>query len=193
VPSRKPYLTTGDIANQIGVTRTTVLHWIKAGKLHAALMTPGGHYRVSPKDLEDFMNGHSADPTRSAPRHKILVVDDDPAILDIVVRALRPVMPNAMFETASDGVDAGMKLLRFRPDLLILDLFLPGIDGFEVCRLVRGDPELKGVAILCVTGYNQPGMRERAQEAGANECLFKPLDMGMLRERARTLLGMAAE
>lgn len=184
----KRLLTTGDVAKRAGVTRTAVLHWIKSGKLQPALTTPGGHYRVGEEEVERFLQGYGGARSPAPTQQRILVVDDDPTILDIVVRALQPALPNVAFETASDGVDAGMKLLRFAPDLLILDLLLPGIDGFEVCRLVRGDPELKSMAILCITGYNRPGMYEEAIAAGADDCLFKPLDMTALRERAQQLL-----
>lgn len=187
MPKSKQLLTTGDVARQTGVTRTTVLHWIKSGKLRAAFTTAGGHYRISEADLQQFLIQRGA-PEDDKRRQRILVVDDEQAILDLVVRALRPVLPNCSFETAADGVDAGLKLLRFAPDLLVLDLLLPGVDGFEVCRLVRGDPELRDTAILCITGHNEPGIRELAIAAGADECLLKPLDIQALRQHVLQLL-----
>ncbi len=187
MPNSKELLTTGDVATRAGVTRTTVLHWIKSGKLRAAFTTAGGHYRISEADLQHFLRERGA-PKEDARKQRILVVDDEEAILDLVVRALRPVLPDCSFKTAADGVDAGLKLLRFAPDLLILDLLLPGVDGFEVCRLVRGDPELRGTAILCITGHTEPGIRELAIAAGADECLLKPLDIQVLRQHVQRLL-----
>lgn len=188
----KRFLTTGDVAKLTGVTRTTVLHWIKSGKLRAALTTAGGHYRIAEADLAEFLKERGA-PPQAQRKQRILVVDDDPAILDLVVRILRPVFPNCTFETAADGVDAGLKLLRFAPDLLILDLLLPGVDGFEVCRLVRSDPDLRDTAILCITGHTEPGVRELAMSAGADECLLKPLEVEVLRHHVRQLLGRLSE
>jgi len=184
---RGELLSTGEVASRVGVTRTTVLHWIKSGKLPAAFTTAGGHYRITEADLTRFLSErHSAN--EGGIRNVILIVDDEPAILDVVQRALRPSFPGWRIETASDGVDAGMKLLRLTPALLVLDLMLPGIDGFEVCRLVRSDPQLRKTAILCITGYKHPGVYEQALEAGADDCLFKPLDLQTLRQKAQELI-----
>lgn len=180
-------LSTGDVAARAGVTRTTVLHWIKSGKLRAALTTAGGHYRIAEPDLARFLADRPG-PEQPVASKVILVVDDEPAILEIVRRALQPVFPGWRIETASDGVEAGMKLLRFTPTLLVLDLMLPGIDGFEVCRLVRSDPQLRNMAILCITGYRHPGVYDQAIEAGADECLFKPLETTALRQKAQGLV-----
>lgn len=180
-------LSTGEVASRAGVTRTTVLHWIKSGKLRAAHTTAGGHYRIAEADLARFLaERHGTDRVRY--KDAILIVDDEPTILEIVQRTLRPAFPGWRIETASDGVDAGMKLLRLTPSLLVLDLMLPGIDGFEVCRLVRSDPQLRGIAILCITGYKHPGIYDQAMQAGADECLFKPLDAQTLRQKALELV-----
>lgn len=183
-------LSTGEVASRAGVTRTTVLHWIKSGKLPAAFTTAGGHYRIKEADLARFLAERHG-PNERGSRNIILIVDDEPPILDIVQRALRPIFPGWRIETASDGVDAGMKLLRLTPALLVLDLMLPGIDGFEVCRLVRSDPQLRKTAILCITGYKHPGVYDQALEAGADECLFKPLDIQTLRQKAQELTARA--
>ena len=188
LPKKQGFLTTGDVAKRAGVTRTTVLHWIKGGKLHASLTTAGGHYRISEVDLQRFFAENRDRQGLGRAKSPILVVDDDPSIRDMLVLALKPVFPDRDIQTASDGVDAGMKLLRFAPGLLVLDLMLPGVDGFEVCRLVRSDPELHSISILCITGYNEPHIYEKAMRAGANDCLFKPLEVETLRKRARELL-----
>lgn len=184
---RGELLSTGEVASRAGVTRTTVLHWIKSGKLRAAFTTAGGHYRIAEPDFQRFLSEHYG-PEARGPKNVILIVDDEPTILEIVQHALRPAFPGWRIETASDGVDAGMKLLRLTPALLVLDLMLPGIDGFEVCRLVRSDPQLRDMAILCITGYKHPGIYDQAIEAGADECLFKPLEAQTLRQKAQELV-----
>lgn len=151
------------------------------------LTTAGGHYRIAEPDLTRFLAERQRT-DRARLKDVILIVDDEPTILEIVQHALRPAFPGWRIETASDGVNAGMKLLRLMPSLLVLDLMLPGIDGFEVCRLVRSDPQLRDVAILCITGYKHPGVYDQAIEAGADECLFKPLDAQTLRKKALELV-----
>ncbi len=164
-----------------------MLHWIKSGKLRPALTTAGGHYRIAEPDLARFLAERHG-PEEPGASKVILIVDDEPAIVEVVLRVLEPAFPGWRIETASDGVEAGMKLLRFTPALLVLDLMLPGIDGFEVCRLVRSDPQLRNTAILCITGYRHPGVYDQAIEAGADECLFKPLDSKALRQKAQELV-----
>lgn len=193
MPEKQNLLSTGEVAKRAGVTRTAVLHWIKSGRLRATLTTAGGHNRVSEADLERFFTQRDDRRSTTHTPKCILVVDDEPAVRGVLVHMLRHAFPDWSVETASDGVDAGMKLLRLTPQLLILDLMLPGIDGFEVCRLVRGDPELRSTSILCITGYTHPGIQEQAMQAGADDCLFKPLELETLRKRVRELLERHAD
>ncbi|MBV8804733.1 MAG: response regulator, partial [Sinobacteraceae bacterium] len=72
--------------------------------------------------------------------------------------------------------EAGLKVESFRPHALVLDLMMPGIDGFEVCRLLRARPTLNHVRIVAITGLHSPENVERIMTAGADACLPKPLD-----------------
>ena len=91
-------------------------------------------------------------------------------------------------EVASDGFEAGVKVESFRPHAQVLDLMMPGIDGFEVCRRLRARPTLNHIRIVAVTGFPSQENIDRILAAGADACLPKPLDA----ERLLTELGLAA-
>jgi CheY-like chemotaxis protein len=82
---------------------------------------------------------------------------------------------------AHDGLSAVTAVPEFHPDVVLLDIGLPGIDGYEVARRLRRRPELGGLLIVAVTGYGQDGDRQRAREAGCDHHLVKPVDLEVLR------------
>jgi CheY-like chemotaxis protein len=92
-------------------------------------------------------------------------------------------------EIARDGFEAGVKVESFRPHALLLDLMMPGMDGFEVCRRLRARPTLNHVRIVAMTGFPSPENVERIMTAGADACLPKPLDP----ERLLAELGLASD
>lgn len=183
-------LTTGDVARYCQISPVTVFRWIRSGKLQAHT-TPGGHYRIRRSDFRDFLisNGMPVEEAFFSERdHKrILIVDDEPNTLQVITRALRE--GSYELDTATNGFEAGIKLSDFGPDLLILDLMMPRVDGFEVCELVRSNPAYQNVRILIVTGYGSEENIARALEAGANDYLKKPLNIHELRQKVETLLG----
>lgn len=169
--------TTGEIARQCQVTSMTVLNWIKNGRLRAH-QTPGGHYRVREGDLRDFLERHDMlddVPISSNGRgRKILVVDDEPRIVNFVIRILRRRFPEFEFAVALDGYDAGFQAATFRPDLILLDIRMPGMDGVEVCRKIKTSPETMESRILVITAFPEGSDLERMLDFGAEEYLMKP-------------------
>jgi len=188
------FLTTGEVAKYCQVSPVTVFRWIKEGKLHA-YTTPGGHHRVKATDLLAFLAHYSmpvdTELRRTTPgkEWRILVVDDEQPILETVVRNLQRLGANFRFATASNGFEAGRELALFSPDLIVLDLMMPGMDGFAVCQQVKGDPKTQHIKILVVTGYASPDQLAKAREVGADDCLPKPFTGDELRRRVCALLG----
>ena len=86
---------------------------------------------------------------------------------------------------AADGYDAGRMIGEFEPDVLILDLVMPGIDGFKVCRDIRTGDKADQIRIIVVTGFPDEDMFQRAREAGADECVAKPVEIERLIELIR--------
>jgi CheY-like chemotaxis protein len=130
--------------------------------------------------------GKAAPPASDAARQRILVVDDnrDSAVTLAKVLAL---LGNAV-ETAHDGVEALAIAERFRPQVVLLDIGMPRLNGYETCRLLRERPWARGTTIVALTGWGQDEDRQRSHDAGFDDHLVKPVDANdlaaLLRRRA---------
>ncbi|HSB72590.1 MAG TPA: response regulator [Candidatus Methylomirabilis sp.] len=103
---------------------------------------------------------------------KILCVDDDPLILQLIGDILR--FQGYTVLTARDGPSGLEAATRERPSLVLLDVMMPGLDGFEVCRRLKADPDLMAIPVIILTAMADPALRSRASEAGAKMVLQKP-------------------
>jgi excisionase family DNA binding protein len=172
------------------VSQVAVWKWITQGKLKAYRL-PGGHYRVEKGALKAFLLEYEM-PLDSAffarPVQRVLVVDDEATVVEVIVRALQRLGSAVEMATATDGFEAGLQVATFKPDLLILDLMMPHMDGFEVCRAVRRNPATAHIKILIVTAYGGHSNIQRALDGGANDFLHKPLDIAQLTDKVRALL-----
>ncbi len=119
---------------------------------------------------------------------KVLVVDDSAVMREMVVACLRG-LPEADFEHAASGLEAIERLSLSPYDLVVLDLNMPDIGGYEVLEFVRGQDQLRELPILVVTTRGDEASRERALEAGASRFMTKPFSPEQIQEEARSLLG----
>jgi DNA-binding response OmpR family regulator len=121
---------------------------------------------------------------------RVLIAEDEESI----VASLEFLMRRCGFATrvARDGDEAIACLGEFRPELVLLDVMLPGRSGFEVCRFIRGQKSLAGVRVLMLTAQGGTGAEARGLAAGADEYLTKPFATRELVARARALLGVTA-
>lgn len=117
---------------------------------------------------------------------KILVVDDESASL----AALEALLRREGFEVrgSSDGASALVECAAFRPDLILLDIMMPGMDGFEVCRRIKATPETRLTPVILITGLSRSEDRIEGINAGADDFLSKPIDINELLARSRSLL-----
>ena len=189
------FFTTSDVARYCEVSNDGVLKWIKGGKLRA-FSTPGGHYRISAEDFRAFLARYEIPvhetffPGAEPAGQLALVVDDEPAIREMVRRHLLQVRPGLRVEEASDGYEAGIKMGSLRPDLVVLDVMMPRVDGISLLRSIRGNPATRRSKVLAITG--DPDKVESMIEAGADLCLTKPLQFELFRSEALRLLQEAA-
>jgi len=116
-------------------------------------------------------------------KKRVLVVDDEPEVGDVVKDALSSRHPFDI-RIAMDGFSAGRMMLDVLPDLVVLDLMLPGVNGFDVCRTVKIDLGITGIRIVMVTGHDM----DKGYEAGADYCLSKPFTPGEILEAAVEML-----
>ncbi len=174
-------------AKYCSISRGTLWLYVKSGDLKAVL-TPGGHHRILKKDLESFMHEKGMYfPDRDYPQEKkILIVDDDQKIQKYLNMMLSS--GGYQIEMASEGFEAGVKTIGFKPDLMILDLYMPGMDGFEVCKQIKGDSNTSHIKILAYTGYDTEENRDRIIQAGADGYLAKPVGKSTLLQTIHDLL-----
>lgn len=174
--SRKPYLSPGDVAAMLMVSPASVRLWASKGALKS-VTTPGGHRRFMPDEIERFAREKNLtiqpldDDTL-----RVLIVDDDPQVTDYLSRYLSRVDANVKTMKAHDGFAAGTLVQVFEPHVVLLDLMMPGLDGFDVCTKIKGDPKTRAIRIIAMTSFHDDGNVKRALRAGAECCVEKPFD-----------------
>jgi excisionase family DNA binding protein len=180
----KDTYSTHDVAKICCVTPTTVIRWIEDG-LIPAFKTVGGHRRVRREDLERVCRdrGIPFNVPAGTEVGRILVVDDEPVVLDLVRDVVKELDHKFEVEVAKDAFDAGRLVVAFRPQLIFLDLMMPGVDGFEVCTRLKRDPATTNTEVIAITGYYTEANMDRILSAGAAACLKKPLDVEEVRDQ----------
>ncbi len=184
----KTVFTTGEAAKICKVSQQTIIRCFDSGQLKG-FRVPGSKFRRIPRDvLFKFMreNGIPTDALESGKR-KALVVDDDQELVELIRDVLEA---DGRFEVrvANNGFDAGMMVKEYHPDVIVLDVMLPDINGKEVCQRVRSDSSMDDVRIICISGMVEREKIEELKEAGANDFLQKPFDVETLMNRVCKLL-----
>jgi excisionase family DNA binding protein len=176
------------------VSPKTIINWIDSGHI-PAYRTVGGHRRIKRTDLEGFMRRQgipSPQEELMEERKRILVVDDDPIIVETIVQALEEDEYNYEVISASDGFEAGLQVNHFKPHLLILDIMMPDIKGYDVCKRIKEKPETKDIKIIVLSAYLDEEKFRKMKEYGADVCFSKPLPLPQLKEEVAKMLGLKA-
>lgn len=186
----KTVFTTGEAAKICKVSQQTIIRCFDSGQLKG-FRVPGSRFRRIPRDvLYKFMkeNGIPTDALESGKR-KALVVDDDPELVELIKDVLET---DGRFEvrTVNNGFDAGMMVKEYHPDIIVLDVMLPDINGQEVCTRVRSDSSMDDVRIICISGMVEADKIEELKRAGADDFMQKPFDVEALVVRVCKLLDM---
>ncbi len=184
----KTVFTTGEAAKICKVSQQTIIRCFDSGQLKG-FRVPGSRFRRIPREaLYRFMKENSI-PTDAleSGRRRILIVDDDQAVVDLISEVLAG---DARFETkvVNNGFGAGMLAKEYHPDLIILDVMLPDINGQAVCELIRKDPTMAEIKIICISGMVEEEKISELRAAGADDFLHKPLDIDELIRRVSRLL-----
>lgn len=184
----KTVFTTGEAAKICKVSQQTIIRCFDSGQLKG-FRVPGSRFRRIPRDiLFKFMkdNGIPTDALESGKR-KALVVDDDEELVELIRDVLHA---DGRFEVrvANNGFDAGMMVKEYRPDIIVLDVMLPDINGKEVCQRVRSDSSLDDVKIICISGMVEQDKIADLRASGANDFMQKPFEIEALVERMCQLL-----
>jgi two-component system cell cycle response regulator len=147
-------------------------------KAPAVLNNPHQNTPTSPQN--SAVNG------AELPQSTVLIVDDNPQNVELLLAFLEPLPVRLV--TAVDGIDALEKVREHNPDLILLDIMMPRMSGFQVCRTIKGDPKTKDIQVLMVTALNELGDIEQASECGTDDFVSKPVNKFELLTRVKSLL-----
>lgn len=187
--TKRPF-TTYEVAKICGVYYTTVINWVNKGMLKAHC-TPGGHRRILLPDLIDFMKRFELPiPEDLAQRAKrILIVEDDASMQRMLKRTLSS-LPGIEIQTCSGGLEALMAIGKEAPELIILDIRIPQVNGVEVCRVLKSSEQTKPIKIVAITGEPLPAEAEAFLQAHVDGFFQKPLPTADLKAKVQDLLGL---
>ena len=179
--------TTHQVAKKCNVHHTTVINWVNEGKLKA-YTTPGGHRRVAEKDLIKFMKKYQMPiPDSLAEKTKrILIVDDDIECLDELKGALKGI--GFELDFAANGFEAGRKIYTSKPSLILLDFKMPGLNGFEVCKILQMYEDTKRIPVFAITVLSSKEDVNKIKACGVKEYVSKPIDIEKLIKLVKNIL-----
>lgn len=178
---KKP-LSVGQVAEICRVSKKTVLNWIYDGGMKA-FTTYGGHYRIWPANVKKFLEttgmdipfDHIDDRTTH-----ILIIDDDHDFSTILRSAIVTELPDVDVTTTDDGYEGLMLIGELKPQLVILDIKMPKLDGFQVLELLKSRKAEQDVKVLVITGYLDPDTRQQLSRTIADHWMDKLTDINTM-------------
>ncbi len=177
-----------EVAKLCGVVNQTAINWIRSNHLKA-FNTPGGQFRVYPEDLIEFMKARNIQiPSElrvacygeSYLPRTLLIVDDDRGLNTVVAKFLERKIDSIQVFQAFDGFEAGSLMTEKQPGIIILDLDLPGIDGFDLCKRIFESEKFGSPKIIVITALENEGIEEKVKALGVHNFMKKPLDLAQL-------------
>jgi excisionase family DNA binding protein len=177
------YYTTYQVSKVLGVSLPTVVNWVNSN-LMAAHRTPGGHRRIGRNDLIAFARQNNYPLSdeflaQSGGKQKVLVVDDEEDFSDMV-RDYLALKGKYIVEVADSGFTAGYTVARFKPDLILMDIMMPDMDGFEVLRMLRGSRDTRHIPVIACTAFSDELIEQRIKDEKFEDFIQKPLKLDEL-------------
>ncbi|MDA8243957.1 MAG: response regulator [Elusimicrobia bacterium] len=182
---REKIYSTFEAAKMMGLSPGTVANWVDSGKLKA-FTTLGGHRRIKAEDFRNFLIENrmpvpkELESSVSSPK-KVLMVEDDPKFLRLMEKFFRAAKKDWELFFAADGFQAGSLVGSEKPDVVILDIMLPDINGFKVCEIIKASD--KRTLVIAVTGYDSEDIKNKILAAGADDYYVKPFKFEALIKR----------
>jgi len=187
--SREDHLSLGKVAKRCNVSRTTVYLWIVNGHLKAYSL-PSGHFRVTPEDLDAFCKSFgipdvdqvSAHRERQSDKLHVLIADDHPDMVLLLRKVVERYLPEAVVHEAVNGVDTCIAVGTVKPQILLLDIMMPGMDGFAVLQELLRRPELAHSRVAVISAYEPFDRVEELHRLNPQvaACVRKPVSVESL-------------
>ena len=190
VETGREVCSTREAADRLGVSLRTVQLWSEAGLLRA-WKTPGGHRRILTTSIDELLQRRTAVTARRPSgdsSYQVLIVEDEPDFRQLFELHLRSWEMPINLQSVPSGFDALLQIGASKPDLLITDLRMPGIDGFEMLRALRTSGAISELEIIVVTALTEHTIAERGGLPPGVTVLFKPLRFAELKSRLGQLV-----
>ena len=174
-------LKSNDAAKYLGVSRSSLTNWVKQSLLGSGL-TPGGHYRFTVDELDKFAEKRGLRIPKTlndSGKIKILVIDDDGAFREFIKDAL-DVFSNFELREASDGMQGVLLIGTWQPDLVILDLRMPNMNGIDFCRLLRQNEDTEDVKVIITSAHLSAEAKAEILKLSVDVVLEKPVRLGSI-------------
>ena len=181
---------TQQVSKLLNVARKSISNWIDQGKLKA-FKTPGGFKRIRHSDLIRFINEYDMPlPPQLFSSKKVLIVDDDDLALKVYQRTLRKLRQSVQVEAKKNPIEALIEIGGKKPDLVIVDIMMPDMNGYEFCKRLKEHPETKDIKVVAMTASTDNRHREAILAAGADDFYHKTDDVLLLIQKVRNLLSI---
>lgn len=176
-------MTTREAAAMLGASVRTIQLWVEDGRLNA-WKTPGGHRRVLRSSVEDMLTARRRASGVEVRKYEVLIVEDDPIQQALLEKAMANLSSDTRIRVCSDGFDALIRIGETRPDLLVTDLMMPGMDGIRLLNTLARESTAKPMQIIVVTALNADEVLAMGGLPNGVSMLQKPI-------RAASLLSLA--
>jgi len=188
----KPYFTASEVAALLLVSTNSVRVWANKGLLKTEL-TLGGHRRFPRSEIarivQERLSGKTdtvGAPAQAEPSQqlrddlRVLIIDDEIDLANTWAQGLEQALPGCRVTVAGDGFSGGLLARSTNPHVILLDLRMPGVDGFQTCKLLKEDASTRNIRIIAISGFLSPLDEQRMLYAGAEKVLAKPLRLTSL-------------
>ena len=192
---KKDILTTNEAAALLGFARTSLINWVEKGELSSSV-TPGGHRRFKRADLIQFASTHGfiiqgeasskAKAVEAPSECRVLVVDDDDDFRQFANESL-DIAGDFEVKEATNGIDAALLIGSWKPNVILLDLHMPKMDGYEFISQIRANSDFSDIKIIVLTAYADAETRSKIGEDQVNDLITKPIGIKDFVSKLRAL------
>lgn len=185
--------TTREAAKLLGVSLRTVQLWVEGGTL-SAWRTPGGHRKVSAASVDALLSARSGAQTAIPARViSVLIVEDDKALSRLYEATISGWGVPVRIEIAQDGFDALIRLGRHKPDIIIADINMPGMDGLTMLQKIRANPSCNGIEIIVVTGLDHDQIQHKGGVPEGVSVFLKPAPFALIQSKIQEIANRKQE